>query len=206
MAKKHPPYSELVLLSLLKESPRYGYEIDAEIKNRGVDHWGKVAISSIYYLLGKLEKEGHVTFEYHKEGKYPTRKVYSITQAGHEFLARQLFELISSPGESFKPNIVGIAFIHVLPKEKALEALQLLQDRLVDMEEHHREHLKNIPERYPFPTARALLRLMGENIEYLQLWLRRLYRELEGYPWRLWEEEAARIGIITDHRGQKKDA
>ena len=206
MADKSPPYAETVVLALLMESPRYGYEIDSQINNRGINHWGKVAISSIYYLLGKLEEKGYVTFEYYKEGKYPTRKVYSITSEGRSFLEERLFSLISSLGETFKPNIIGIAFIHVLPKEKALEALRLLQQRMVEVEEHYKEHLRDIAERYPFPTARALMKHWGGHIEYMHLWLRKLYRELEAYPWLKWEEEAARLGIIKNHRGDKRNA
>ncbi len=205
MSAKTSPHAAIAVLALLVESPRYGYEIDSEINNRGINHWGKVAISSIYYLLGKLEEKGYVTFEYHKEGKYPTRKVYSITSEGQSFLEEQLFNMISTRGETFKPNIIGIAFIHALPKEKALEALQLLQQRMVEIEEHFKEHVRDIAERYPFPTAQALMKLWGENIEYMHLWLRKLYRELEAYSWSMWEEDASRIGIITDHRGEKKD-
>lgn len=206
MSEKTTHYAEIAVLALLAESPRYGYEIDSEIKKRGINHWGKVAISSIYYLLSKLEKKGYVTFVYHKEGKYPTRKVYSITQEGRNILTEQLFGMVSNLGETFKPNIIGIGFIHVLTKEKALEALRLLQQRTVAIEEHYKEHTLDLAERYPFPTARALMKLWGENIEYMHLWLRKLYREIEAYPWQKWVEEAARIGIITDHREEEKDA
>src|SRR4030043_2120988 len=99
MNDKSSPYAEIAVLGLLAESPRYGYEIDSENKNRGINHWGKVAISSIYYLLNKLEKTGYVTFEYHKEGKYPTRKVYSITPEGRTAPEEQLFSMLCSRGD-----------------------------------------------------------------------------------------------------------
>ncbi|HUT99692.1 MAG TPA: helix-turn-helix transcriptional regulator [bacterium] len=202
MNDKSSPYAEIAVLALLAESPRYGYEIDTEIKNRGINHWGKLGISSIYYLLNKLEKTGYVTFEYQKEGKYPTRKVYSITPAGRTVLEEQLFSMLRSRGDRLRP-MIGIAFIHVLPKETALEALRELQQRTVEMEEHYKEHVLNIAERYPFPSSRALMKLWGENIEYMHLWLRKLYRELEAYPWQRWGEVATRQGIIKNHRGEK---
>jgi DNA-binding PadR family transcriptional regulator len=199
MSTKSTPYAEIAVLGLLAESPRYGYEIDAELKNRGINHWGKLAISSIYYLLNKLEKTGYVTFEYHKEGKYPTRKVYSLTQDGRAVLEEQLFRMLRSRGDRLRP-MIGIAFIHVLPKQTALEALRELQQRTVEMEEHYKEHVQDLAERYPFPSSRALMKLWGENIEYMHIWLRKLYRELEAYPWKRWGEEATRRGIIKDHR------
>ncbi|MCX7022183.1 MAG: PadR family transcriptional regulator [bacterium] len=202
MTNGNSPYTEIAVLGLLAESPRYGYEIDSEIKNRGINHWGKVAISSIYYLLNKLEKMGYVTFKYHKEGKYPMRKVYSLTPAGRAVLEEQLFSMLSSRGEP-EPHrhMIGIAFIHVLPKEMALEALRRLQQRMVEMEEHYRVQTRNLAERYPFPTSRALLKLWGDNVEHMHLWLRKLYRELETYPWQQWGEVAAKQGIIKDHPG-----
>jgi DNA-binding PadR family transcriptional regulator len=203
MSAKSTPYAEIAILALLAESPRYGYEIDAELKNRGINHWGRLAISSIYYLLNKLEKIGYVTFEYHKEGKYPTRKVYSLTPDGRAVLEEQLFSMLRSRGDRLRP-MIGIAFIHVLPKEMALEALRELQQRTVEMEEHYKEHAQNLAERYPFPSSRALMKLWGENIEYMHIWLRKLYRELEAYSWKRWGEEATRKGIIKDHREIKK--
>ncbi|HDR06288.1 MAG TPA: PadR family transcriptional regulator [Candidatus Coatesbacteria bacterium] len=194
MTEKSSTYAEIAVLALLAELPRYGYEIDAEVKNRGLHHWGKVAISSIYYLLGRLEKEGHVTFTYQKEGKYPTRKVYSITPAGRAFLETHLFNMLGSCSEPHRP-MMGIAFIHVLPKEKALEALRRMQQRFVEMEEHYKRRVEETAHHSPFPTSRALLRLWGDNIEYMHLWLRRLYRELEAYPWPRWEEETSRRGF-----------
>jgi DNA-binding PadR family transcriptional regulator len=202
MTGKSSPYAEIVVLGLLTESPRYGYEIDTEIKNRGLNHWGKLAISSIYYLLNKLESQGYVTFEYQKEGKYPTRKVYSITPAGREMLEKELFCMLSTQGDPLRP-MIGIAFIHALPKEMALEALRRLQQGEVELEEHYKEHTRDIATRYSFPTSRALLKLWGDNIEYMHTWLRKLYRELEAYPWKQWGEEAARQGIIKNFPGDK---
>jgi len=202
MTSNNSPYAEIAVLALLAESPHYGYEIDSEIKNRRINHWGKLAISSIYYLLNKLEKTGYVTFKYHKEGKYPTRKVYSLTPAGRTVLEEQLFSMLCSRGEP-EPHrhMIGIAFIHVLPKQMALEALRRMQQRMLETEEHYREKSRDTAGRYPFPTSRALLKLWGDNIEYMHLWLRKLYRELEAYPWQQWGEVAARQGIIKEHRG-----
>lgn len=72
---------ELILLGLLRESPRHGYEIKKEIKEVfslfvGVD------LKSIYYPLRILEKEGFINKSITKSGKRPQRYVYELTAKG----------------------------------------------------------------------------------------------------------------------------
>ncbi|MFH0738826.1 MAG: PadR family transcriptional regulator [Candidatus Omnitrophota bacterium] len=72
---------ELILLGLLKESPKHGYEIKKKIKNilalfAGID------LKSIYYPLRVLEKKGMVEKHVSKEGRRPKRFVYTLTSKG----------------------------------------------------------------------------------------------------------------------------
>jgi len=72
---------ELILLGLLKESPKHGYEIKKKIKDifslfAGVD------LKSIYYPLRILEKKNLVTKKIIKSGKRPQRLVYALTPKG----------------------------------------------------------------------------------------------------------------------------
>ncbi len=74
---------ELVLLGLLKESPKHGYEIKKKIKEilylfTGVD------LKSIYYPLQILEKKGLVVKRKNKQGRRPQRLVYELTQKGQD--------------------------------------------------------------------------------------------------------------------------
>ena len=55
--------AELVLLGLLAEQPRHGYQLEAVVAERGVREWTALGFSSIYYLLNKLEPHGLVTSE-----------------------------------------------------------------------------------------------------------------------------------------------
>ena len=42
--------AELVVLSLIAEKPRHGYEIEVVIEARGMREWTEVGFSSIYYI------------------------------------------------------------------------------------------------------------------------------------------------------------
>jgi DNA-binding PadR family transcriptional regulator len=58
---KHLTDAELLLLGLVAEMPRHGYELDQVIQQRGMREWTEIGFSSIYFVLGKLEKLGLAT-------------------------------------------------------------------------------------------------------------------------------------------------
>lgn len=72
---------ELLLLGLLKESPKHGYDIKRKIHEilfvfAGLD------LKSIYYPLKILEKKGLVTKRVSRPGRRPERLVYCLTPKG----------------------------------------------------------------------------------------------------------------------------
>ncbi len=72
-----------VILDLLKEKPRHGYEIIRALEERS---WGFHSPSpgAVYPTLQMLEDMGYVTSS-EQDGK----RVYTITDAGRDFLAEQ---------------------------------------------------------------------------------------------------------------------
>ncbi|MDD5166053.1 MAG: PadR family transcriptional regulator [Candidatus Omnitrophica bacterium] len=72
---------ELLLLGLLKESPKHGYQIKTKIKEI-LSLFAGVKLKSIYYPLRVLEKKGLVAKRTGKEGKRPQRFVYELTEKG----------------------------------------------------------------------------------------------------------------------------
>lgn len=72
---------ELILLGLLKESPKHGYEIKKKIKEI-LSLFAGVDLKSIYYPLHILEKKNLVTKKTSKAGRRPQRIVYALTPKG----------------------------------------------------------------------------------------------------------------------------
>jgi PadR family transcriptional regulator PadR len=73
---------DLIILEILKNEPAHGYQIITKIrKNFGV-YFGP---STIYPLLGSLEKKGYVDSKWNMDCERP-RKVYSLTSDGHSVL------------------------------------------------------------------------------------------------------------------------
>lgn len=88
---------ELVLLGLLKESPRHGYEIKKKIKEM-LPLFAGVDFKSIYYPLKVLEKKGLVIKYIDKSGRRPQRFVYELTPKGKA----KFYELLNKSFLNFK--------------------------------------------------------------------------------------------------------
>lgn len=74
---------ELLLLGLLKESPKHGYEIKRKIREILLLFTG-VDLKSVYYPLRILKKKGLVINRVAKQGRRPQRLVYELTSKGEE--------------------------------------------------------------------------------------------------------------------------
>lgn len=72
---------ELLFLGLLKDGPKHGYEIKRQIEEEMFPFVG-LKIKSIYYPLKKMEKLGLVKKDVGREGKWPEKYVYSLTDKG----------------------------------------------------------------------------------------------------------------------------
>lgn len=88
---------ELILLGLLKESPKHGYEIKRKIKEI-LSLFAGIEIKSIYYPLRILEKKGLVLKHVSKVGRRPQRYVYRLTKNGE----RRFKELLTMSFLDFK--------------------------------------------------------------------------------------------------------
>jgi DNA-binding PadR family transcriptional regulator len=82
---------ELILLGLLKESPKHGYDIKKKIKEI-VSLFAGINLKSIYYPLSVLEKKGFLIKRINKEGRRPRRFVYELTPKGEERFKKLLRE------------------------------------------------------------------------------------------------------------------
>ena len=113
--------AELMLLGLVAEMPRHGYQIEQVIEQRGMREWAQIGFSSIYFVLGKLEKAGFVEANT-PEGK-KAKKVFSSTKAGRMALARQSIDALKNPQPAHSSVLLGIAHWPVLEQATALSAL-----------------------------------------------------------------------------------
>ncbi|MFH1440974.1 MAG: PadR family transcriptional regulator [Candidatus Omnitrophota bacterium] len=72
---------EIILLGLLNENPKHGYEIKKQIK-KILSLFAGIDFKSIYYPLKLLEEKGLIIKHIDKQGKRPERFVYELTSKG----------------------------------------------------------------------------------------------------------------------------
>jgi DNA-binding PadR family transcriptional regulator len=104
---------ELILLGLLKESPKHGYEIKRKIKEI-LSLFAGVDVKSVYYPLRILEKKGLVLRRINKQGRRPERIVYELTKKGQS----RFDELLNKSFLNFKrPQFsldLSLYFLHYM--------------------------------------------------------------------------------------------
>jgi DNA-binding PadR family transcriptional regulator len=82
---------DLVLLSLLAERPRHGYQANLELVRREVQDWAGVSRPQVYYSLEKLAAQGLIRASHDTESAAgPERTVYATAAKGRAALADAL--------------------------------------------------------------------------------------------------------------------
>ena len=131
---------ELAILGLILEQPRYGYEIEQVIEERGMREWTEIAFSSIYYILRKLEQKRLIQSSITQSpGKGPARKVYTVRDRGRQVWHEATRTVLSHPVGGSDPFLLGLAGLPAIQPEHSILALQQYQAAL----EERREHVKN---------------------------------------------------------------
>lgn len=80
--------AELLILSLVEDRPRHGYEIGQliELRSRGVLHFNA---ASLYPLLYRLENRGWIRGRWVEKAGQRRRRYYRLTAPGQKVLAAQ---------------------------------------------------------------------------------------------------------------------
>jgi DNA-binding PadR family transcriptional regulator len=124
--------SELVLLGLLAEHPRHGYELEEVIAARGMREWTEIGFSSIYYVLDKLRQRGLVTERAEPSLRGKLRKVYAPTSDGLRELAKAAEAAVANLHPLYPVLLVGLANEPSIPRRRLISALKARQRSIDD--------------------------------------------------------------------------
>jgi len=111
MRKSGPPKGLIsyVVLELLEEKPRYGYEILKEIEEISGGHW-EPSYGSVYPILYKFEDKGWA--ERIEREDEPDRKYFALTDDGRDELVEKREESARKAKE-FADVILGFYHVYV---------------------------------------------------------------------------------------------
>ena len=154
---------ELILLGLLKESPKHGYEIKKKIKAIFSLIAG-IELKSIYYPLRSLEKKGLVTKQIKKQGKRPQRFVYGLTPKGEN----RFSELLAESFLNFKrPQFSLDLSLYFLDYIEPGIALRRLRGRLLILERLCGE-LREMVDSLKKKRSLTLASILEHNLEMVE--------------------------------------
>lgn len=186
-----------MLLGMLSSRPMHGYEIAERLGEPGMELWVHLGRTSVYYSLGRLEREGLVTRHTERKGGKPERNVYSISEAGrarfHESLERAL------GGATQPPDPFDVALFHLHHVDTPV-LLERVESRVEALEVRSAE-LANAVDEARTVDGQALLLVLEHrlacvraDIDYLQGLVRLLSDSaVTGYSGQLSETRAPQL-------------
>lgn len=121
---------EFVILAFVAEKPIHGYQIEHLIVERGMREWTDIGFSSIYHVLGKLQKTGYLTSKSDLTYDRPARKVFSLTPQGAILLHNEVLHRLSTPRPNSADFDLALSCLPVLNKEEIRSAFKSVQVQL----------------------------------------------------------------------------
>lgn len=153
---------ELLLLGLIKESPKHGYDIKKQIKEI-LSLFAGVDLKSIYYPLHVLEKKGFIAKRINRQGRRPERSVYTLTPKGeahfNELLSRSFLDF-KRPQFSLDLSLYFLHHLKPRVVRRRLRARQLILKRI----SRGLEELSNSKK----VKRPALSRILEHNLQMVQ--------------------------------------
>jgi PadR family transcriptional regulator AphA len=166
-----------VILGMLRNQPRSGYEIKQVVDNSARFFWA-ASYGQIYPELRKLAKAGLVEGEAQAQGGRK-RTVYRLTASGREELRRWLAE-DPTVLEIRDEGLLKLFFAAAGPPDNAIETVEarqrLYEDKLAQLREIEPHARASADDGDPFPYL--VLRYGIESSEWAIGWCERARQEL----------------------------
>ena len=86
---------DAIILRLISEKDRYGYEISKEIASRTQNEF-QIKEATLYAVVQRLEKKSYITSYLGNVSNGGRRRYYSITDAGKEYLKQEIDDWYSA--------------------------------------------------------------------------------------------------------------
>lgn len=183
MPAKELTDAELLLLGLVAEMPRHGYELDQVIEERGMREWTQIGFSSIYFVLGKLEKHGLVSAGSAKKSRLSTKskKQYKLTAAGRKALVNQTLSALREVRPTYSSALLGMINWDALEKNEALAALHA-RKQSIDVEIKRLSEIQFAQQPLPDYVEVLFEHSLGQ-LKAESEWVTRTWEYMSNKPW-----------------------
>lgn len=119
-------YSEILILAMLRQGPRHGYEIKKDI-DRALGGIVVLNNKTLYLALKHFEEQGAVTRQVIPQEGKPNRHLYELTERGSELLHVSLREFPAALASNDAEFFTRVAFFDLLegPEREAILTTRL---------------------------------------------------------------------------------
>ena len=120
-----------VLAALSDYGPMHGHQIRHKAQEDRTQLWSDVAVGALYGALGRLQREGLIeAIRTEREGNYPERVIYAITEEGKRSLRVVIHDTLQTVVHHVDP--FDLALAHSGPIE-ADQLATLLHNRIGEL-------------------------------------------------------------------------
>jgi DNA-binding PadR family transcriptional regulator len=170
---------DLIVLGLLKESPKHGYELKQIVDER-MQQIAKITSGTVYYTLRRLEKQNFVSKKRQKSGKRPERNIYQITKKGKEKFFGLLHKSFFYEDRPYFVFNAGLYFMKYVDSNVVLEGI----DKKLENLKNYREIISDLEKKYPqkWPFYFSAIKTQGILlINALEKWYKKLSNEIKNH-------------------------
>jgi len=136
--------AELAVLSIIAEGPIHGHDIQTIIDRRGLRAWTNIGVSSLFYVLEKLERQGLIESDEDTAGQNTRYREFHITGAGFGVLQTAVADLLTTPHEFADGFELGLANLHVLRPNQIRTAFAAYRQELISRLAQTRERWQQL--------------------------------------------------------------
>ncbi len=123
--------TRLMILGLLSNRAMTGYEIQQELQLYHTDQWAGILSGSVYHALKKLEQEGMIELDLIEKTGNRSKASYKLTETGNAELYKLLADSLKESSAVYPTTLyTGLTFLHMLTKDKAIEAIEIQKNNL----------------------------------------------------------------------------
>src|ERR1041385_4853247 len=184
--QKKPPANQtrltipdLVILSLLAEGPKHGYEVNTTLEERNIRDWAPVSRPQIYYSLDKLVGLGLLrVISSSSPSAGPERRVLETTARGREQLADALEAKSWVNKKVHQPFLIWLALSWQARPQAFRKQLnsrkKILEQRLREERATLEDVLTEVG--HPFHEAVWMLELTIQQLEVELNWVEKILK------------------------------
>jgi DNA-binding PadR family transcriptional regulator len=168
--------SELFLLGLINQSPRYGYEIAQFLEESNASLWINISMPYVYRLLKSFESEGWVLARQVESSNRPNKNVYEITAKGRTALLSAINENDFGSDRIYFGMDVALAAFTLI--EQKFDLMSLLDQKIQKIQEELEQFdLEGMSKAEDTDDAAAAILIIEHRIGFLQSeleWLKKV--------------------------------